>query len=328
MNDHPRPRPAALWTQRLIALALLVALAGVTAGLMAWAIEAFGVYGWGLFVGLPFSVGAVATWLVLAVGVEHRPLQAVLLGVTPLLIGGFLLVMGIEGVICIVMAAPLWVAVFGVGVVFGGIVWALVQAMRWRALALLMTLSISPAMFGLESAIEPTPPVYRVSTALVVDAPPERVWRHVIAFAELPEPDEFLFRHGIAYPVRAEIEGEGVGAIRRCVFSTGAFIEPITAWQPPNLLAFDVISNPPALEEWSPVGQIHPPHTHGYFISHRGQFELRAMEGGRTRLIGTTWYQHGLWPASYWRPWSDHIIHRIHRRVLVHIQQRAEAEGT
>ena len=35
---------------------------------------------------------------------------------------------------------------------------------------------------------------------LRIDAPPETVWRHVVAFSELPAPEDWLFRIGIAYP--------------------------------------------------------------------------------------------------------------------------------
>jgi len=41
-------------------------------------------------------------------------------------------------------------------------------------------------------------------------------------------------------------------------------------------------------------------------------------------ITGTTWYQHNLWPAAYWRLWSDEIIHRIHMRVLRHILKSSE----
>ena len=41
--------------------------------------------------------------------------------------------------------------------------------------------------------------------------------------------------------------------------------------------------------------------------------------------VGTTWYTNRMWPAPYWHLWSDYIIHRIHGRVLTHIQQLAEA---
>jgi hypothetical protein len=66
------------------------------------------------------------------------------------------------------------------------------------------------------------------------------VWREVIAFSPIPEPQEFMFRLGVAYPMNAKITGEGVGAIRYCNFSTGSFVEPITHWEEHKRLAFDV----------------------------------------------------------------------------------------
>jgi hypothetical protein len=68
-----------------------------------------------------------------------------------------------------------------------------------------------------------------------------------------------------------------------------------------------------------------PKHLHGYLISEHGQFRLKELPNHHTLLEGSTWYQHGLWPAEYWRWWSDAIIHRIHMRVLTHIRALAES---
>ena len=78
------------------------------------------------------------------------------------------------------------------------------------------------------------------------------------------------------------------------------------------------------MREWSPYS-IHPPHLDHYLVCREGQFLLEALPDGRTRLVGTTWYSNRMWPAAYWNLWSDTIIHRIHLRVLKHIQQLAEA---
>jgi hypothetical protein len=148
----------------------------------------------------------------------------------------------------------------------------------------------------------------------------------VIAFSELPEPKEWYFHTGLAYPIRAHIDGAGPAATRYCEFSTGAFVEPIEIWDEPRLLRFRVTSNPAPLHEWSLYSQIAPRHLHGYLVSKQGQFRLTALSGGATLLEGTTWYQHGLWPAEYWRFWSDAIIHRIHLRVLNHVRTLAEQD--
>ena len=129
----------------------------------------------------------------------------------------------------------------------------------------------------------------------------------------------------MAYPQRASISGDGVGAIRHCVFSTGAFVEPITAWDPGRRLSFDVVAQPPPLRELSPYRNLSPPHLDGYLRARRGEFRLVALPGGRTRLEGSTWYVLEIGPEMYWRLFSDYFIQRIHRRVLDHI--RTEVEG-
>lgn len=63
--------------------------------------------------------------------------------------------------------------------------------------------------------------------------------------SEIPPPVEWIFRAGIAYPIRAEMRGSGSGAERYCVFSTGAFVEPIQAWdEPPPPQIFRDLESP------------------------------------------------------------------------------------
>ena len=145
----------------------------------------------------------------------------------------------------------------------------------------------------------------------------------VVAFPRIAEPPRGVFRWGIAYPIEARIEGQGVGAVRYCTFSTGDFVEPITAWEEPVRLAFDVTENPPPMKEISIHRDLHAPHLHGHMVSKRGQFHLK-QQGNQVLLEGTTWYTHSLSPAFYWGMISDEIIHRIHRRVLLHIKRHSE----
>jgi hypothetical protein len=147
----------------------------------------------------------------------------------------------------------------------------------------------------------------------------------VVSFAELPPPREWLFRAGIAYPIRARISGTGVGAIRHCEFSTGPFVEPIEVWDAPRLLKFSVTKNPAPMQEWTPYEDLRPAHLDGFLESRAGQFHLVPLPNGYTRLEGTTWYHHHMWPATYWSWWSDYIIHKIHLRVLRHVKQLSEA---
>jgi uncharacterized membrane protein YhaH (DUF805 family) len=287
-----------------------------------------GNYGWGLFVGIPFFLGLNS---VLIYGF-HRPrslgkcLVVSLLSVA--LVGAALFAIAIEGLICLLMALPLAIVV----ALFGGFIGYILQqrqsfpAESLRVFSLIFVLL--PGLVFLESTIADEPPLYEVRTSLVVNAGPDKVWPRLVAFGELKPPKELLFQTGIAYPIRAEIDGTGVGAIRHCVFSTGEFIEPIKVWDEPRLLKFVVSAQPRVMDEWSPYRDLHPPHLENYLLSREGQFLLTPIPGGKTLLEGTTWYQNRFWPAAYWHVWSDYIIHRIHMRVLAHIKILAENNDT
>jgi len=172
-----------------------------------------------------------------------------------------------------------------------------------------------------------TAPERIVLSAVEISAPPEMVWQNVVAFPELPAERPWFFRLGIACPERAGINGGGVGAIRSCEFTTGTFVEPITVWDEPHRLAFDVTEQQPPMFELSPYRNVHPPHLDGFLTSTHGEFRLISIDGGRTRLEGRTWYRSEMYPQWYWPLWSDLLIHRIHERVLLHIQRLAEKQN-
>jgi uncharacterized membrane protein YhaH (DUF805 family) len=283
-------------------------------------------YGWSLFVALPFCLGLFSVLLYsyheprgfgASMGVALLPIA--ILGIT-------LLLVALEGVICILMAAPIAVGLAALGGMLGYTIQATHWMSRHSSSVLSVILLFLPSAFGAEQAAQLAEPQFVVRTAIEVNAAPEYVWQRVVAFAEIPPPTELLFRSGIAYPIRAQIAGRGPGAVRRCVFSTGPYVEPIEVWDEPRLLRFGVTSNPAPLHELTPYGHIEPRHLRGYFESEHGQFLLTALPGGRTRLEGTTWYRNAIWPAAYWRVWSDYIIHRIHLRVLEHIKKQVESE--
>jgi hypothetical protein len=225
------------------------------------------------------------------------------------------------------MALPLAIPI----ALFGGAIGYVLQKRLSFSTSTLQAASVVfmllPGVFLLEYTVNETPALYEQKTSIVIKSDPQIVFRHVVSFSELPRPTEAMFKTGIAYPVRAEMHGQGVGAERHCVFSTGAFIEPITVWDEPRLLAFDVVGQPPAMEELSIYRNIHPPHLENYFLAKRGQFEVKALPDGTTLLEGTTWYQNRYWPAAYWHLWSDHVVDGIHTRVLLHIKSLAEHDS-
>jgi hypothetical protein len=218
------------------------------------------------------------------------------------------------------MAFPIAAALAIVGSV---VAWAIASSGQGGRRAPAAMLALLPALAAGEAKLE-TPTLRHVTTSIEIDAPPERVWPNVVGFSELPPPPEWFFRLGIAYPMRARIDGSGVGAIRRCEFSTGAFVEPITTWDEPRTLAFDVTSQPPSMTEWSPYQSVKAPHLEGYMVSRGGEFHLVPLPGGRTRLEGTTHYTLAIYPELYWVTYGEVLLHDIHGRVLGHIKNLTE----
>lgn len=278
-------------------------------------------YGFLLFVLIPFLLGFLPAYIVsLTTPMTKREgYMLSLLTVSLACVG--LLTFAIEGIICIAMASPLvyFLACIGSNLGLSAADRIKIPPGGTSALLLLCTLAAAGADAGSNS-----PKLTAVRTSVTVKAPIEQVWTNVITFSEIPPPEDWIFKTGIAYPVNATIDGQGVGATRYCNFSTGSFVEPITAWQEPTLLQFSVKEQPIPMNELNPFWDVHPPHLDGYFQSHKGQFKLTAISERETLLEGTTWYTVNIQPGFYWSLWSDFIVHRIHQRVLDHIKAESE----
>ncbi|MNJ92905.1 hypothetical protein D3C87_105800 [compost metagenome] len=230
-----------------------------------------------------------------------------------------LLFFAIEGLICIAMAAPIAILFNWMGSLIG--YFTISKMSNSSSIVTLILFSIIPTTAFIEKDIKPA--LNSVVTSIEIKADPATVWKNVVEFPELEAPTELLFKTGIAYPINAKIKGTGVGAIRYCNFTTGSFVEPITVWNEPSLLKFDVLEQPAPMKEIS-FWDIDAPHLHDYFVSKKGQFKLTKLPNGNTLLKGTTWYYHNIKPAIYWKGWSEYIIHQIHLRVLTHIKRNAE----
>ncbi|MCA1827666.1 MAG: SRPBCC family protein [Myxococcales bacterium] len=286
--------------------------AGVGIGAVSFALYvlSFKTYNAAVFLGTPFTMGAATGYFYNRSGPKPRTAQ---LGIVTIVIAGLAtLLFAFEGLICVAMAMPIAIPIGMLGAKVGQLIAAERRESRPVAALLLLALPLSAV------DLQP-PPLREVLTSVEIDAPPKAVWPHVLGFTDLDAPPDWFFRLGIAYPVRARLDGTGVGAVRRCEFSTGPFVEPITAWEEPSRLAFDVRSQPPPLREWSPYQRVHAQHLLDTLRSRRGEFRLIPLPDGRTRLEGRTYYQLAMEPQNYWVFFAEALIHQIHRRVLAHI---------
>ena len=318
-TTNPIHRTVLHYRSALLGLGTGLLLALVMLGVSVYALNS---YTASLFLGTPILMGAVASVMTNSAS-PTRLSSSVYLGMlTVALGGGVLFAFALEGIICLVMAAPLALPLGALGGAIGKFI---ADTTRRPLRGTLAVLFVLPGLSGIETFAHPHSD-WLVETEIHIDANIDQVWDCVIHFPDLPQPEAWYYRWGIACPLRAEISGTGVGAVRRCIFTTGIFVEPITTWDAPHHLAFDVTHQPAPMFEMSPYHNLHPPHLDGALRSTRGEFALTPDPQGGTLLIGRTWYQIDMFPHAYWTLWTDMFIHRIHHRVLQHIKLKAENE--
>jgi uncharacterized membrane protein YhaH (DUF805 family) len=296
-------------------------IAGIGLTLFAVAVGAlvFRSYGFGMFVISPFVVGATTGYFANRHG-EIDASRSVHLVLCATALGGIALIgFALEGAVCIVMAAPL------------GVVAALAGGALGRGIALstkrspaetVSAVALLPLVFALESAFPPTAS-FDTSETIVVEAPPELVWRAIIQMAPMDAPPALPFRLGVAYPLGGEIIGKGVGAVRRGEFSTGTAIEQVTEWIAQRKLTFVVLNDVPSMRELSPYQHVHAPHVVGYFRTTSTSFELLPQPGGQTQIVERTSHELKLDPVFYWLPLARWMVHENNARVLAHIRGQA-----
>lgn len=217
------------------------------------------------------------------------------------------------------MAAPLAVGLTVLGGVLGRYI-----ALRSKSPArqAMSCVALLPLVFAVEHVLPASTRFDTVQT-IEIQAPPEAVWRSILSSDPVEGPLGLPFRLGMAYPIRGEMVGEGVGAVRRGVFSTGTAIERITEWEPNRKFAFVVVEDIPAMREMSPFEHVHAPHVVGYFRTLVTSFELVARADGHTDLIERTSHELRLNPVLYWLPMARWVVGENNARVLAHIRRHA-----
>jgi hypothetical protein len=313
--------PASAMGSALLSIGIVGSLG---AALACFSTTALQTYGSGLFMGLPFAMGLISV-LIYAGRTPRGIGSCVAVSVLPvILVGVILLACAAEGAVCLILAAPIGISLAILGGLLGYMITDRHRG-RLNPVSMSCIFLAVPWTMTVEKQADSQPPMLSVTSSVIINAPTERVWPNVISFSEISQARDWVLHTGIAYPIRARIDGSGVGAVRHCIFTTGEFVEPIEEWDDNRLLRFSVSKQPEPMEELSPYPRLKTPHLEGYFQTHEGELRLQPLPGGKTLLSGTTWYTDRIWPGRYWQTWSDLIIHHIHLRVLNHIKQLTEA---
>jgi len=304
---------------------LIVAMQGMVAGValtvvcVAVGALIFGEYGYAMFAVSPFFIGAMTGFLANRKG-DIGPNDTVLVAMGAVVLGGVaLIVVALEGVICLVLAFPLTVGF----AVLGGVMGRASAVYMQRPRKVFVALALVPSAFVTEQLF---PPFVHFDAVQEVDinAGPSDVWHSIVQMPPIESQPSPLFRLGIAYPKGGEFMGEGVGAMRRGDFSTGTATERVSEWELNRKLTLDVLNDPPAMRELSPYEHVHAPHVIGYFVTQSMSFEIESLTAKRVRLVERTSHELKIDPVFYWLPMARYMVHENNARVLAHIKQQSE----
>src|SRR2546423_516451 len=313
--DTPPPLPPrdAVWQIPLWAL-VANSIGGVLLVLLNWVVRAHlqddisTLVLWPSFFLLPFLIGLLAAWFWRGLNRSLGWSFLDALWVTLLGLVAAAVVLR-EGTVCIMIVSPALYVFVLCGVLLGRI-WFRPNYSR-------LHLTIFPllALLTLGESVYHSERQAVVTDRILIHAPPAKVWPHVLAFPEIPDPpDYWIFRLGLPYPTTTTNGGNFVGAGRQCIFSNGVVIkERVAEFVPNEKLTFDVAEQPT------------DPEAYGHITLHRGQFILQDNHDGTTTLVGSSWYTLHVRPRWYFDLWTRDMSRAVHLRVMHHIKRLSES---
>lgn len=275
--------------------------------------------------GLPFSLGALTTFLLTSGGSKTAKFYYV---VPALMIFSILIIGGIflgEGVICLVLIAPLWLSSSYLGAV---VVKVLFDRFEKRMGLKCSMLGLAPFLIlMLESFHTQVPKEFRVVRVIEIDATPDEIWPHLISMDNIsrnegrwnltqnvlgvPRPHSALTKSINQQKIRYAQWGDSITFEENIVFEK---VNVRLAWQ------FEFPND--SVEKYtdrhiSPDGQ--------HLKIMKGQYSLSEISPYTTRLTLETAYLVRTPVNHYSALWGELFLGDIQRNILQIVKARSEA---
>ena len=229
-----------------------------------------------------------------------------------------------EGVICLVMLAPIWLCAGYAG----AFILRRVRRGRDDAARFHASLLFLPLMCGgVESQIPVVEKPVALTRSIVIHASPAQIWPYAVANPHIrADEGQWNFTQsilGLPRPRATTLLGHGVGAIRTAYWGDHInFEERVTQWQPGRRLGWAFAFTNSSLQDYTdrhiaPDGQ--------FLKINTGDYTLTPLGNGDTRLTLRTNYIAKTHVNLYAQMWGEIMLGDIQDNVLAIIKQRAEA---
>ena len=235
-------------------------------------------------------------------------------------------VLRLEGLICIIMATPIFLLMGSLGGILAKIILRLKESKRIYVFTGLLFLPF------ISSSIESqfvTPATQRVvPTQIVIDAPADIVWKNIIRIPPIqPQEHHFSLFHAMGFPkpIEATLSHEGMGGVRHASFEGKLlFVETITQWQENKKLVFSIKANtdsipPTTLDQHVKIGG-------EYFDMLEGGYEIEPIGYDKVILHLSSKQRLSTKFNAYTALWTEAIMRNIQDYILVILKNRCEVE--
>ncbi|MBF9255682.1 hypothetical protein I2I11_20460 [Pontibacter sp. 172403-2] len=229
---------------------------------------------------------------------------------------------GMEGVICALMALPIFLFM----ALLGGLVGVQVFERNRSKVHVLLWVILPFLLAPFENYFGLTDKIFSEHTTIVINSDDETVWGNITRVSRISESENnsSLFQvMGFPRPIEAELDTVAVGGIRKAIFARGLFFtERVTQMNPLKVLAFSIEADPnsippKALDEHVLVGG-------KYFDVLEGKYEIKRISSDKIILHLTSQFRLSTRFNFYSGLWSKLIMSDIQKNILEIIKKRSE----
>lgn len=226
-----------------------------------------------------------------------------------------------EGVICLIMLSPVWLASGWVGAF-------VMRSQRKRSRrSVQSSLLIIPLVAGLVEAQTPVPhDAVTLSRSTLVHATPEEIWPFAVSTHGIgPGEGRWTVTHnliGVPRPRETAVDRPAVGGVRTAYWGDHInFEERIVEWAPGRRLGWRFNFTNSSVQDYtdrhiSPDGE--------FLKIESGGYSLRRVSPTTTELTLTTRYIAKTHVNPYAKLWGELMMGEVHDNVLSIIKDRAE----
>jgi hypothetical protein len=223
-----------------------------------------------------------------------------------------LIAVGLEGILCALMALPFLLAGVLIGLLLGKVTKLVTARYKARNISVLFVLPVALLSVGkqIERPMLDHPRTEIVSSTVRVADTPEHTWAYIQSIDSIQSKKPWLMHVGLPIPQRCTLERTGEGARRTCYFDHGYIEETVTQWERPNYMELR-------------IDRTHMPGRH-WLGFETASYRLQR-DGNSTLVTRTTVVESHLAPSWYWRPLERWGVESEHEYILSDLATRADA---